>query len=111
MRVTGFSQVSEAVGAGVRSLCGSGGRRRPRVCRARAGNLRVEAQDDADGVRQILRRTNERSAHLNSVGPDPVDFQPRAVAFVSGWTLLRCDHVTPVWSFSPVRTVSGVRDL
>lgn len=69
VRVTGFPQVSEAVGAGVRSLRGSGSRRGSRVRRVGAGNLRVEAQDDADGMRQILRTINGSSVHLNSVTP------------------------------------------
>ena len=55
----GFSQVS--IGAGVRPLGRSGRGRRSRVCQVRTTNLCVEAQDDADGVRQILRKMNNSS--------------------------------------------------
>lgn len=50
-----------SVGAGVRSLCRSASRSWSAVCRLRATRVCVEAQDDADGTRQVLRRRNKSS--------------------------------------------------
>ncbi len=58
-----FSQRSVAIGAGVYSQRRSGGGWRSTARRLRVQNICVEAEDDADGMRKILRKINDSWGH------------------------------------------------